>query len=260
MIAEFLASAPMTLSTFLDIHCERHGVGLFKEPFNTWSNLLFIIGGYFLWKKLGKSQVKDTRFLRVLIILMFFVGFGSIVFHMYSTVWSSIVDIVPIAIFAIILIYNFARIPFALSRKQSVLAVSVFALINIVYKHFYPRSMDGEVSLLPSAIILCVLALYMLHKKNSSAVVFLKATAIAILAILSRLADRVMDTSHTCDQYLFGIGTHWLWHSLMAWFMFILIEELILRRLTDVANKEKLLRRLRSNDKGLRLRKRRKRS
>ena len=90
---------------------------------------------------------------------------------------------------------------------------------------------------------------------------FLKATAIATVAVTCRAVDTMMNDAGTCESLLWGYGTHFIWHSLMAWFIFILIEELTIRRLADVANKEKLLRRLRSDDRGLRFRRRgRKRS
>lgn len=237
---------------YIDLHCERVADGLFQEPLNTLSNFLFFVAAYFLFKQLKKSERHDVKlgFLKFLTFMTVIIGIGSIVFHMSARMWGSVVDVLPIAIFAIVLMYKFARIPFGLNRLESVFALFVFAMINISFKINVVKAPDGYVSLIPSAVVLCLLSLYMLHTKNSSAKVFLKATAIATIAILCRTVDTMMNDYGTC--HYFPIGTHFLWHSLMAWFIFILIEELITRKVALAKQKTHLLRKIRRSDEGLR--------
>src|SRR5262249_5492442 len=95
---------------------------------------------------------------------------------------------------------------------------------NLWYRHHYGRGPDGYVSLMPSLIMMFLLSIYMFFTRNPSFVNFSIAGIIAAIAIIFRIIDNL---SIICDN--FPIGTHWLWHSFMALFFYIVIRETIKR-------------------------------
>ncbi|MBK9634790.1 MAG: hypothetical protein IPO64_09840 [Bacteroidetes bacterium] len=76
-----------------DVFCEKTHDGLIKQPANTWSNLMFIIGGllsaWVIYR--GKFQSFDSpiynQFFMVFFFLYFFVllGSGSMAMHASMT-------------------------------------------------------------------------------------------------------------------------------------------------------------------------------
>ena len=79
-------------------YCERHVPGLFEEPFNTISNLVFIWAAVQAWNLAGRNRVR-TWDLRLLISLSATVGVGSAIWHMFATPWVKLADLIPILLF-----------------------------------------------------------------------------------------------------------------------------------------------------------------
>lgn len=214
------------LNAYVDLHCERLQDGLFEEPLNVLSNLLFFIVSYFLLNAYKRADIRAPR-IKVLIYVVIAFGFGSIIFHSTARMWGAIFDVFPIAMYAMLYVYVLGRHVLRLSRTKTVQLIGIFALANIVFKANVIKAPDGYVSLIPSLLVMYCICLYMFARRNRSAMRFSAATLVATLAATFRAIDSYMNSEGLCN--LFPYGTHFLWHSLMAGFIYIGMSDVILR-------------------------------
>ena len=215
-----------SFTDYVDLHCERLQDGLFEEPLNMVSNLLFFIGAYFLFKSYKKADIRAPR-VKFLIYLIVAFGIGSLIFHSTARMWGALFDVLPIAMFAMLYLYEFARHVLRLNRLNTVVMIGIFALANVVFKTYVIKAPDGYVSLIPSIMVMYCISLYMFAKRNRSAMRFSTATLLATFAATCRAIDSYMNEGSLCQN--FPHGTHFLWHSLMAGYVYIVTEDIILR-------------------------------
>ncbi len=210
------------MDRYIDLHCERTQYGFFEEPLNVLSNLGFIIAAYFLLRFIRTKQNKPFS-LYFIILLCGFIGLGSMTFHVTARMWAAMyADVLPIALFAVIFMFMFSHHVLRLGLVGTAVLIGLLVAENVIFKSYVGRAPDGYVSLIPSAFFLIFISLYMMITKNRSARNITVATIIASVAIFFRATDM-----YFCD--IFPYGTHFLWHSLMGIFMYIVIRELIIR-------------------------------
>lgn len=210
------------MSRYIDLHCERIQEGFFEEPLNALSNLGFIIAAFYLYKfiKTKKNQPFSNYFL---VYLCGFIGLGSMTFHITAKMWAAMYfDVLPIAVFAATFMYLFSRHILRLGMVGTTLLLALLIFENFVFKSYVGRAPDGYVSLIPSAFFLLFICIFMIITKNRSTKNICIATAIAIVAIFCRATDM-----YFCDVNPYGM--HFIWHSLMGVFMYIVTRELIIR-------------------------------
>ena len=90
---------PTSLFDHIDLYCERLDAGLWAEPLNALSNLVFIIAG--LWGVREVTRQRTGGFALLLAWWVVAIGVGSLAFHTFATrltIWG---DIVPIAGFTL---------------------------------------------------------------------------------------------------------------------------------------------------------------
>ena len=90
----------------IDLYCERTGPGPWAEPFNTLTNLSFIIAAVFAWKLARQRKVGGVS---ALIGLAVAIGIGSALWHIFATPEAIILDVGPIVIFQIIFTWLYGR-------------------------------------------------------------------------------------------------------------------------------------------------------
>jgi hypothetical protein len=129
--------------------------------------------------------------------------------------------------FAMLYLYEFARHVLRLNRVKTVVMIAIFAIANVVFKTYIIKAPDGYVSLIPSIMVMYCIALYMFATRNRSAMRFSTATLIATLAATCRAIDSYMNEDGLCQH--FPHGTHFLWHSLMAGYVYIVTQDIVLR-------------------------------
>ena len=196
----------------VDIYCERTDFAFFSEPLNLTSNLAFIIAGWLVLKNLHNStQEKDAKVFGVLCLV---VGVGSALFHSYATVWAQIADVVPIGILVLFYLYSFSLKVLGLSYKGVaslfvLLFGSSYLFIDIIDKD----AMNGSESYL--GVLFCMLILGRLDKMLNNSKIVAKAALVFAVSLAFRSAD--MDI---CSSFSFG--THYLWHMLNGYMLYIL--------------------------------------
>ena len=83
--------------------CEEKICSLFVTPFNTWSNLAYIIVGFLIWNKTRNSSSRLLRFFSVASVL---VGASSFVFHMSLNYFTQIFDYFGMYVFCILMLMS----------------------------------------------------------------------------------------------------------------------------------------------------------
>lgn len=208
------------------MHCERLQPGLFEEPMNVLSSIVFIPVAYLLFRELNK-QPHQPIMLKFLVLMVGVIGVGSSLFHMTAQMWAAaLADGLPIAITAVTFLYLMSKHVLRFNLAGVLLAAVFFMVANITFKIYFGRGPDGYISLVPTLFILILISIYMLLRKNTSAKYFGLATIIACVALSFRVFDHHLDDNPDLCA-LIPIGTHWLWHSLMALFFFFTIREVI---------------------------------
>ncbi len=212
----------MDWNRYVHLQCERTELGLFNEPFNLATGALFFVVAFYLWKELKKQPSRPFA-LKFLIIMTGLIGAGSMTYHSVSRMWAAVfADVLPIAITAVVFLYLMMKHILRVHFLGGLLITSIFIFMNLVFKHYVMRAPDGYVSLFPTLFFLMIISVYMSITKNPSAKNFAIASVVAIIGIFFRVID-----PRVCAQ--FPIGTHFLWHALMAAFFFLIVRETIRR-------------------------------
>jgi hypothetical protein len=211
---------------YVDLHCERVHDGLFNEPLNVISNFLLFIVAYFLLENYRRASINAPR-VKILIHLVIAFGVGSIIFHSTARMWGALFDVLPIAMFAVLYVYDLGRHVLRLNRISVIVLFTIFTIANITFKTYVVKAPDGYVSLIPSLLVMYCIALFMFATKNRSAMKFSLATLLATLAATCRAIDSYMNENNLCQH--FPNGTHFLWHSLMAGYIYIVVSDVIVR-------------------------------
>ena len=86
---------------YLDHYCERLAPGLWAEPFNTLTNLAFLVAAVLAIRRYRKSVHWSGREwdLWILIMLLFAIGIGSGLWHIFAAPWALHVDHYPVLLF-----------------------------------------------------------------------------------------------------------------------------------------------------------------
>lgn len=186
-----------------DGYCERTDFTYWSEPLNAVSNIAFIIAAVILWRRCAGVPMA-----RSLSGILFVIGIGSYLFHTYATVWASVLDVVPIAIFILFYLFLVNRDIVPMGAWKAVFATAVF----IPYAATTVPALNRVPFLMISSFYWTVpllLALYaiFLRRRPGIAGGFLTGAALLSGSIILRSLDESL-----CDAI--KIGTHFVWHIL----------------------------------------------
>ena len=222
--------------------CERTGNGLWQEPLNVFSNILFFYVAYKVYAYykdhpdiVGK-RVWDIHAMTILVVI---IGAMSINFHMNPTLYNEMMDIVPIVLFINLFFFS---VLFRIG-KCNLFEVFICYVAFLGFTHMlvslFPRGLNDSIGYLSSMGSLIMIAVYLHLKARPSSQHFLVAALIGVCSLFFRSVDNAV-----CDQ--FPMGTHFLWHSLNALLIFIVMKQIIrnvnrearLQRLGVISNKD----------------------
>jgi hypothetical protein len=217
----------------VDFYCERLEPGLWGEPANALSNISFLLAAIALWRILkhvrgrGHTVPGDVQ---LLIPLVLCVGIGSVVFHTLATRWAALLDTLFILAFCCAFLFAFLR--HAAGRTfWTALAASVgFALLSFGFPFLFPReTLNGSLKYVPYLIALLTMTGYLASRGAPSA----RAFGLAVVVFCISLTLRTIDLD-LCPR--FPLGTHFVWHLLNGYLLWLVSREMILGR---VASQEK---------------------
>ena len=208
----------MDLSKPIDIYCERLDIGIWAEPINAVTNIVFILAAIIMWLRC-KNLVEG----KILSFLLFSIGCGSFLFHTYAQTWAALLDVTAILIFILTYIVVANRRFLVWSKMVSLIGVILFFPYQLLLVSILSniQFFGSSVQYIPVAILIFIYSgLLRKSEPNLSRGLFIGA-AILCLSIISRTVDEPL-----CS--ILSVGTHFVWHILNAIMLSWMIE--ILRR------------------------------
>ncbi len=216
--------------------CERASEpGLWQEPLNTFSNLLFLYVAYKIYAYYHKHpDVQGQRIwdIHIMTFLVAIIGIASTVFHMYPTLDTEMLDVAAIVLFINIFFFSVLFRIGKCNFFQALICYVAFIGFTHMVVSMFPRGLNDSIGYLSTMGSLVMIAIYLHLKARPSSQYFLVAALIGVCSLFFRSVDNAV-----CGQ--FPMGSHFLWHSLNAMLIYIVLKQIIRN-----VNREQRLKRL----------------
>lgn len=232
--------ASMILAAEIFRYCERgQDAGFWAEPVNAVSNAAFIIAAVAAGVMLVRARpARQAPWEWLLVAVLFVIGIGSFLFHIYATRWAAVADVAPIGVFM------FAYLGFALRRFAGLnwllvaAGLGAFAaamhladgiecrvtLISVVEAARGP-CLNGTAAYTPAFGAMLLIGLLLAAIRHPAAGYILTAAAVFLASMFFRTIDwEVCAATRVMGRTL---GTHFLWHILNATTLFLLVAAAI---------------------------------
>jgi len=208
----------------MSLYCERTQAGLWEEPLNAATNLAFIVAGLTalgLYRRQAVVRSAAHWDFVLLIVLLFTIGLGSVVWHMQPTgvtVWA---DVIPILLFMNVYLLSLFYREFGVNWRELLLVFTVFQVMTFGNLLAVPRDvLNGSLFYAPAWLTLVGVASYMHATKHPLRGGLTAAAGIFTASLVFRTVDRGI-----CQWV--PLGTHFVWHLLNAWLLYVLVSALI---------------------------------
>lgn len=202
-----------------DEYCERVGFSLLAEPINAISNLAFIVAAWAAWR-LAKRTGTLTTGVKVLIALAASTAIGSMLWHTFANTLSLYLDVIPIVLFIAGFLWLYVRNVMGKGKGFAALSLGAFFLSAVVVQPI-GDAVHGAPSYLPGFLVVLVLGLYHAIQQKPSRFTLLAAAGSYFAALFFRTIDNEL-----C--HYMTIGTHFIWHILIALVTYLAMRSLIL--------------------------------
>lgn len=203
--------------------CERHGLGWLGEPLNVLSSFAFMavaISIYRYYKREEDLARKWIWDIHALTFITFIIGFNSVVFHAFPNPTTELMDTLAIVFFIIIYFWS---VLFRIGRCnmfQASICFIAFVGFSHILVHQFPKALNDSIGYLSSMIALIMIAVHLHLKARPSSQYFMLAAIIGVCSLFCRAIDKEI-----CP--MLPIGTHFIWHSLNATLLYILLKQLV---------------------------------
>ena len=193
----------------IDIYCERLGPGLWAEPLNFVTNLVFIAAGALGVMWLRRRYPREApRSLWALCVIAFAIGIGSGLFHSVATPWAMAADVIPIVVFLLFYLGVLTRQVFRWSWPAVGLSFGAFGVVSAACATLVPRELVGGSNVYFGAdVALWAAGIYAMRIRLPQARLYLAAAACFAFSLAFRSIDMKV-----CEVW--PIGTHFMWHLL----------------------------------------------
>jgi hypothetical protein len=197
--------SPRRAGEQMQTYCERCGPGLFDEPINAVSNVVFLVAAWAAWR-LAVREGRTSVGLWVLIGLSVCVGVGSTLWHTFATPWALLFDILPILLFQIAFLWLYGRYIAELPAAVVVAVLVVYVGVGLGLRA-YREWLNGVLIYAPTLVVSWVVGWHCSLSSRKERFILLMSAAVFCAALIARSLDLVL-----CRQL--PIGTHFLWHVL----------------------------------------------
>ena len=200
----------------VDLYCERIDAAFWAEPVNALTNVGFILAALAAFLRWRGTEPRDWPVL-TLIGVTFAVGMGSFAFHTLATRGAVLLDVIPIAAFVygyfLLALRRFLR----LAWMPTLVLLAVFAAFSYGLEAAVPRELlNRSEGYLPS--LMAMLTIGFLVRRERPGI--LAAGGIFAVSLFLRTIDRTV-----CEA--FPLGTHFAWHVLNAFVLYVLLRATI---------------------------------
>jgi hypothetical protein len=189
----------------IDLYCERLVPGFWAEPLNAVSNAGFIVVAL---AALYLQRPRRDLYLLALSLLVLAIGIGSFLFHTFANGWSSLADVIPIAVFI------YAYLALALHRflgfgwPATMTMLVGFMVLNLFVDDVLPP-LFGSANYVPALLAMLAIGPILLARRHAAAPYVLAAALVFLVSLTLRTLDLPL-----CDTL--PLGLHFLWHLLNA--------------------------------------------
>lgn len=202
-----------------DEYCERVGSSLLAEPINAISNLSFIVAAWAAWRLAERTGTLTTG-VKVLIALAGATAIGSMLWHTFANTLSLYLDVLPIVLFIVGFLWLYVRHVMGKGAGSAALGVGAFFLSAVLVQPI-GDDIHGAPSYLPGLLVVLVLGVYHAIQRKPSRFTLLAAAGSYFTALFFRTIDNEL-----C--HYMTIGTHFIWHILIALVTYLAMRSLIL--------------------------------
>lgn len=203
--------------------CERTALGPLAEPLNVLSSLAFMFVAIAIYRHYHSHEDVQKKWIwdiHALTFITFLIGVNSIAFHAFPSQITELADTLTIVLF--IMLY-FTSVLFRIGRTtiyEGVICLVAFVGFSHILVHQFPRALNDSIGYLSSMIALIMIAVHLHLKARPSSAHFMFAAIIGVVSLSCRIIDREL-----CS--MLPTGTHFLWHTLNATLMYILLKQLV---------------------------------
>lgn len=217
----FLHKLPPT-SGLVDLYCERTLDGLFAEPWNLFSNVVFFIVFFVIRKRLAAENI-TSRLFQSLNFLILAIAIGSTLFHSFARFWALVLDVGPISIFMLLYVITYLVCILRLDTRRVIVISVLFVLFTASLRVIKVEGLNNsEFYFSPLlAILLMFIDRYRRHDVSA------KMYGFTLISFSAALFCRIMD-AQICA--IFPIGTHFLWHVFNGACVYFCMKAIILAR------------------------------
>jgi hypothetical protein len=199
----------------IDLYCERTDAGFWSEPLNALTNLAFLVAAIAIASRARRDHGRLGWDAAVLGGLAALVGVGSFFFHTFATVWGRWLDLVFIAAFVYALLALCLVRVARLGWRGTLAGLVLYVVFERGVLAALPGgTLGGSVLYLPPLLALTAAAWYARYRGRPAARRLVAAVGVLAVAIVVRTADLPL-----CAAW--PSGTHFLWHLLTAWVLYL---------------------------------------
>jgi hypothetical protein len=203
----------------IDMYCERTSPDLFAEPLNALTNIAFLIAAFAAWRFARRHGA--TPVVRILIATTAAIGVGSFLFHTIATAWAVLADIIPIFVFMLVYLWHALRRYLGWSSAGALIGLLVYIAASAALPAIVPRSLAaGGAGYLPALIAMAAIGLATLGTESATGRRLLAAAFVFLVSLTARTLDGPLCATMPA-------GTHFLWHTLNAVVLYLLIRAAI---------------------------------
>jgi len=181
-----------------DLYCERLTPELWSEPVNALTNVAFLVGAVWVYRRSPLGAALLTT-----------IGIGSFLFHTLANTWTMAADVLPIVVFVLVALHQATRRILQLSLAQIAGALTLLSLPVLPLWRWAQDPAAMGVAYLPAIFMLALVGILLRQRGHPSANRALVASGVVGIAWTLRALD-----AWSCAHI--SVGTHFLWHLLAA--------------------------------------------
>lgn len=158
--------------------------------------------------------------IHALTFLIFAIGTGSTLFHIYPHEITELMDIIPIVLFINLFFLSIIVRIGRTNAFQTIICFLAFGGSSHFFVTQFPNAMNDSIGYLSSMGALVMIAIHLHLNRRPSSHQFLLAALIGVISLFFRSIDNAV-----CEQL--HVGTHFLWHSCNAILLYILMKQVV---------------------------------
>lgn len=199
----------------VDLYCERLGPEFWAEPVNALTNASFLVGAWFALLRAKSLNVRSPA-IWVLLGLMCAIGLGSFSFHTFANKLTQFLDVLPILLFQLVYLWLYLR-EIAGVRAVSTGMIVMAYLVTAMFWMQFPHVLNGSLIYAPAILVLFGLGFYHVASRQQGRFIILGAALVFVASLAFRTVDAAVCLT-------FPLGTHFLWHLLNGFMLYLLIS------------------------------------